>query len=213
MPSTYSATIRALTSKEPLSREDEVALADEAGSDSDAAWELVLHNMRFIVTLCERYADEGHSVDDLLYVAYMEAFRAAHRHDPSTGFRFITYFSRCVSWRLHTEVNKSQDTHADIDRFDDKNRAVSDTDSFCSSSGVSGSKQMAGLALECLTPLERRVVTLRHGVGQDDEHELSFRAIGEIVGLTGQGALIAARRAYKKAAKSPALKEYRRLTK
>ena len=75
-----------------LSREEEVALARRIQEgDAEAERELVRHNLKYVVSVANRYKGSGLPLLDLINEGNIGLMQAAKRFDPDRGVKFITY--------------------------------------------------------------------------------------------------------------------------
>jgi RNA polymerase primary sigma factor len=75
-----------------LDRDQEVALARRIhAGDEKALNELVVANLRFVVSVAKRYAGHGVPLADLVTEGNIGLLRAASRFDETKGVRFISY--------------------------------------------------------------------------------------------------------------------------
>lgn len=78
-----------------LSPEEELELAKLASEgDMEARDKLVLHNLRFVVSVAKMYAQRGNStakLTDLINEGNTGLIKATQRFDYTTGFKFISY--------------------------------------------------------------------------------------------------------------------------
>ncbi len=75
-----------------LSREEEVALARRIQQgDTEAEHDLVRHNLRYVVSVANRYKGTGLPLLDLINEGNIGLIQAARRFDPERGVKFITY--------------------------------------------------------------------------------------------------------------------------
>ena len=75
-----------------LSREEEVAIAHRIQQgDTEAEHDLVRHNLRYVVSVANRYKGSGLPLLDLINEGNIGLIQAARRFDPERGVKFITY--------------------------------------------------------------------------------------------------------------------------
>ncbi len=83
---------RDIRSAQPLSREQEVAVFQRAhAGDQEALHELILANVRFVVSVAHEYRDRGVSLGELISEGNVGLLEAIRRFDETRGFKFITY--------------------------------------------------------------------------------------------------------------------------
>jgi RNA polymerase primary sigma factor len=76
----------------PLTKQQEHALAQKIQSgDNQALNELVLHNLKFVVLLANKFIGMGINIDDLIQEGNRGLIEAAKRFTPDKGTKFITY--------------------------------------------------------------------------------------------------------------------------
>jgi RNA polymerase primary sigma factor len=76
----------------PLTKKQEHALAIKIQSgDSSALNELVLHNLKFVVLLANKFIGMGLNIDDLIQEGNRGLIEAAKRFTPDKDTKFITY--------------------------------------------------------------------------------------------------------------------------
>jgi len=76
----------------PLTREEEEALGKNiAQGDTQALQELVRRNLKYVVTVANKYKGCGLSLQDLIEEGNIGLIQAAKRYDPSHHVKFITY--------------------------------------------------------------------------------------------------------------------------
>src|SRR5512138_2201583 len=89
-----------------LSREDETALArrfrDEG--DLDAARQLVLSHLRFVVHIARGYTGYGLPVGDLIQEGNVGLMKAVKRFDPAVGVRLVSFAVHWIRAEIHEYV-------------------------------------------------------------------------------------------------------------
>jgi RNA polymerase sigma-32 factor len=89
-----------------LSREDEVRLATRLHNDQDleAARELVLSHLRFVVHIARGYAGYGLPVSDLVQEGNVGLMKAVKRFDPTVGVRLVSFAVHWIRAEIHEYV-------------------------------------------------------------------------------------------------------------
>lgn len=83
---------REIGQRELLTRQEEAILGQRSrNNDLEARNELVVANMRLVVSMAQRLVGYGVSLSDLVQEGVIGLIRAAERYDPSVGCRFGTY--------------------------------------------------------------------------------------------------------------------------
>jgi len=81
-----------ISSSTPLSPEQEVELAYRVQSgDLGARNELVIANLRFVISVAKQYQHMGADLEDLINEGNIGLIKAAEAFDPTKGFKFATY--------------------------------------------------------------------------------------------------------------------------
>ena len=80
-------------SKTPLlTGEQEVAVARRAvAGDPEAMHELVIRNLRFVISVAKKYQNRGMALSDLIGEGNLGLLTAARKFDPDQGVKFISY--------------------------------------------------------------------------------------------------------------------------
>lgn len=89
-----------------LSREEELALATRFHNDQDldAARELVLSHLRFVVHIARGYSGYGLPVGDLIQEGNVGLMKAVKRFDPTVGVRLVSFAVHWVRAEIHEYV-------------------------------------------------------------------------------------------------------------
>jgi RNA polymerase primary sigma factor len=86
-----------------LTAEEEHSLAKRVSEgDEEAKRQLVLANLRLVVTIAKRYTGHGQSLMDLVEEGNIGLIKAAGKFDYSRGFRFSTY----ASWWIKQSITR-----------------------------------------------------------------------------------------------------------
>ncbi|MGC1521923.1 MAG: RNA polymerase sigma factor RpoH [Steroidobacteraceae bacterium] len=89
-----------------LSKEDEVALAIRFRSeaDLDAARQLVLSHLRFVVHIARGYLGYGLPMGDLVQEGNVGLMKAVKRFDPTVGVRLVSFAVHWIRAEIHEYV-------------------------------------------------------------------------------------------------------------
>jgi RNA polymerase sigma-32 factor len=89
-----------------LSREDELALATRFHRDGDleAARELVLSHLRFVLHIARGYAGYGLAMGDLVQEGNVGLMKAVKRFDPAVGVRLVSFAVHWIRAEIHEYV-------------------------------------------------------------------------------------------------------------
>jgi len=89
-----------------LSREDERALAERFRSDGDlqAARELVLSHLRFVVHISRGYSGYGLPMGDLIQEGNVGLMKAVKRFDPALNVRLVSFAVHWIRAEIHEYV-------------------------------------------------------------------------------------------------------------
>lgn len=90
---------------EPLTSEQEVELCERIKEgDIKARDELILHNLKFVISVAKRYQSLGYRLGDLIAIGNIGIIKAACNFDHTKGFRFISYAVWWIRQQIMAEV-------------------------------------------------------------------------------------------------------------
>jgi RNA polymerase sigma-32 factor len=89
-----------------LTREEELALARQLqeGGDLDAARQLVLSHLRFVVHIARGYGGYGLPMGDLIQEGNIGLMKAVKRFDPGVGVRLVSFAVHWIRAEIHEYV-------------------------------------------------------------------------------------------------------------
>lgn len=206
---TYFREMGALSKPLSKAREHELARLIQAG-DSAAVNELVEANLKFVVTLANKFVGMGLSIDDLIQEGNAGLIEAALRFGADKDVKFITYAQFWIRKRLNgalceygrtvrIPVNQEYDiykrrqagesinlSNVKLDRpvGDEGDHTLGDLILRTDAVDPFADEEQAGLLqslLKALNPRERRVVELFYGL---EDEALSTKEVAERVGLS-----------------------------
>jgi RNA polymerase sigma-32 factor len=102
----FDAYVDAVSRIPVLSREDEAALATRYRNenDLDAARELVLSHLRFVVHIARGYHGYGLPMGDLVQEGNVGLMKAVKRFDPAVGVRLVSFAVHWIRAEIHEYV-------------------------------------------------------------------------------------------------------------
>jgi RNA polymerase sigma-32 factor len=103
------AYIHAVGAIEVLSKEDEQALSRSFNNDEDldAARELVMAHLRFVVHIAKGYTGYGLPLADLIQEGNVGLMKAVKRFDPDYGVRLVSFAVHWIRAEIHEFVLKN----------------------------------------------------------------------------------------------------------
>jgi RNA polymerase primary sigma factor len=196
----------------PLTKKEEHALALRIQSgDSQALNELVLHNLKFVVLLANKFIGMGINIDDLIQEGNSGLIEAAKRFTPDKDTKFITYAQFWIRKYLNESIvehgrtvriphNQEYEiykekvkgdydrnlTNVEIDKpiNEDGYFTIGDmllTEDFVDPFEKEEQNSQLKFFLEQLTPEEVQIIKLFYGI--EETKSLSTREVSKIVGI------------------------------
>ena len=103
------AYIQAVSSVPVLSKEDEQTLARDFidNGNLDAARELVMAHLRFVVHIAKGYSGYGLPIGDLIQEGNVGLMKAVKRFDPDVGVRLVSFAVHWIRAEIHEFVLKN----------------------------------------------------------------------------------------------------------
>src|SRR5690606_15506309 len=96
-----------------LTIDEEVDLCCRAKTDRSARDKLVIHNIRFVVSVAKRYRNQGLDFDDLVSEGVFGLMRATQEFDETRGFRFISY----AVWWIRQSILAALERDGDLLKY------------------------------------------------------------------------------------------------
>jgi RNA polymerase sigma-32 factor len=110
------AYIQAVGSIAVLSKEDEQSLATRyrEEEDLDAARELVMAHLRFVVHIAKGYTGYGLPLNDLIQEGNVGLMKAVKRFDPAYDVRLVSFAVHWIRAEIHEFVSSQEEENAGL---------------------------------------------------------------------------------------------------
>lgn len=101
--------IQAVSGVSVLTKEEEIELAKRLYSEDDlnAAQELILSHLRFVVHIARGYSGYGLPLGDLIQEGNVGLMKAVKRFDPNVGVRLVSFAVHWIRAEIHDYVLKN----------------------------------------------------------------------------------------------------------
>ena len=179
----------------PLSREEERAcIARLAEGDQEASATLIEHNLRLVVYIARRFENTGINIEDLISIGTIGLIKAVGTFRPDRNIKLATYASRCIENEILMHIRKisGQKTEVSLDEpintdWDGNELLLSDvlgteSDTVMRPLEEDVEHEMLRLALQRLCDRDRRIVTLRFGLGGC--REMTQKEVADLMGIS-----------------------------
>lgn len=179
----------------PLSaKEEQHYLALAAQGDLNARNILIERNLRLVAHIMKKYYTQTSDQEDLISIGTIGLIKGISTFDASKGARLATYAARCVENEILMYFRGQRKSASDVSlsEFIETGKdgtALSLMDVICSDDDLF--EQMSDREVyaklyekidECLTPREKRIITLRYGIG--NRKPLTQREIADLCGIS-----------------------------
>ena len=166
----------------PLTREEEAeAIAKLERGEAGARETLIEHNLRLVVYIARRFENTGINIEDLISIGTIGLIKAVGTYQPAKSIKLATYASRCIENEILMYLRKisSQKTELSFDEplntdWDGNELLLSDvlgteSDLVMRPIEADVDRQLLHQALDRLAPREKQIITLRFGLGGQEE--------------------------------------------
>ena len=179
----------------PLSaKEEQHYLALAAQGDLNARNILIERNLRLVAHIMKKYYTQTSDQEDLISIGTIGLIKGISTFDASKGARLATYAARCVENEILMYFRGQRKSASDVSLSEyietgKDGTALSLMDVICSDDDLF--EQMSDREVyaklyekidECLTPREKRIITLRYGIG--NRKALTQREIAAMCGIS-----------------------------
>lgn len=179
----------------PLSREAEADLISRLQQgDVKARNMLIEHNLRLVAYIARRFENTGINIEDLISIGTIGLIKAVGTYQPAKSIKLATYASRCIENEIlmHLRKTSNQKTELSFDEplntdWDGNELLLSDilgTDSDLVMRPIEADvdRQMLYQAMDRLDPRERKIITMRFGLG--GQREKTQKEVADLLGIS-----------------------------
>ena len=179
----------------PLKPEEEQRCIEALGrGDPQAKQTLIERNLRLVVYIARRFENTGVGIEDLISIGTIGLIKAVNTYRSDKNTKLATYASRCIENEILMYLRKSvnQRTEISIDEplntdWDGNELLLSDvlgTDPDCVMRPVEddAEKQILAAVLRRLSPREQTIISMRFGLGGQDE--MTQKEVADKLGIS-----------------------------
>ena len=179
----------------PLTREEEREMVERLNQgDFPVRQTLIEHNLRLVVYIARRFENTGINIEDLISIGTIGLIKAINTFRADKNIKLATYASRCIENEIlmYLRKNSAQRTEVSFDEplntdWDGKELLLSDvlgTESDIVQRPIEedADRQMLGRAVGKLSEREKRIITMRFGLG--GSRELTQKEVADRLGIS-----------------------------
>ena len=179
----------------PLTTEEERALLSHMDEDAEAIRRtLIERNLRLVVFIARKFDNTGVMLEELISIGTIGLIKAVNTFDPTKKIKLATYASRCIEnevlmflrrhSRTRMEVSIDEPLKTDWDGNELLLSDVLGTEPDTVSRGIEDDAEKAMLfqALSRLGPREKQIMSLRFGLGGQDE--MTQKEVADVMGIS-----------------------------
>ena len=182
----------------PLETEEEGRMIGLLGSSEDhqARSCLIEHNLRLVVYIAKKFDNTSVGVEDLISIGTIGLIKAINTFNPEKNIKLATYASRCIENEIlmylrrnnKTKLEVSIDEPLNVD-WDGNELLLSDIlgteeDTIYKDMESEAEKSMLIRAVGRLSVRERRIVSMRFGLGTPDGEEMTQKEVADVLGIS-----------------------------
>lgn len=182
----------------PLDPKREAFVLGKLGTDQkeEARSVLIEHNLRLVVYIAKKFDNTGVGVEDLISIGTIGLIKAINTFNPEKNIKLATYASRCIENEIlmylrrnnKTKLEVSIDEPLNVD-WDGNELLLSDIlgteeDTIYKDMESEAEKSMLIRAVGRLSVRERRIVSMRFGLGTPDGEEMTQKEVADVLGIS-----------------------------
>ena len=177
----------------PLSREREAELLERV-TEADARQELIERNLRLVVYIARRFENTGINIEDLISIGTIGLIKAVETYRTEKNIKLATYASRCIENEILMYLRKNANRKGEISfeeplntDWDGNELLLSDVlgteaDVVMRPIEEDADRELLFHAISLLPPRERRIITMRFGLGGGRER--TQKEVADALGIS-----------------------------
>lgn len=179
----------------PLSSEEESRLlARLSAGDTAVKGILIERNLRLVVYIARKFDNTGVHIEDLVSIGTIGLIKAVNTFDPGKRIKLATYASRCIENEILMYLRRNNKTRAEVSfdeplnvDWDGNELLLSDvlgteTDIIYKGLEETVDRKLLEVALDRLSPREKRIMELRFGLA--DGKEKTQKEVADLLGIS-----------------------------
>ena len=182
----------------PLSAKEEYqcikSLIEE--ENMEARSKLIEHNLRLVVYIAKKFDNTGVGVEDLISIGTIGLIKGINTFNPTKNIKLATYASRCIENEILMYLRKNNKTKLEVSideplnvDWDGNELLLSDIlgteeDTIYKDMESEAEKSMLIRAVGRLSVRERRIVSMRFGLGTPDGEEMTQKEVADVLGIS-----------------------------
>ncbi|MBO5224020.1 MAG: RNA polymerase sporulation sigma factor SigE [Clostridia bacterium] len=190
----FISSQEALPTPLSVSEEKEVMEMLKTDRKNEAKTMLIERNLRLVVYIARKFENSGNDLEDLISIGSLGLIKAVNSFDPDKNIKLATYASRCIENEILMQLRKSVRTKCEISfdeplnvDYEGNELLVSDilgTDPDVVSKNLETEieKQLLHNAIEKLNNREKNIMTLRFGLGGNEEK--TQKEVADLLGIS-----------------------------
>lgn len=178
----------------PLTHEEEADLLSRMESDPSLRSVLVEHNLRLVVYIARKFENTGVNIEDLISIGTIGLIKAINTFKPDKNIKLATYASRCIENEILMYIRKASNQRSELSideplntDWDGNELLLSDVigcDADSVSRGIEDAEERktVSAAVARLDERDRRIITLRFGIGGGRER--TQKEVADMLGIS-----------------------------
>ena len=180
----------------PLDVERETEVINDLGTEyeDEAKAILIEHNLRLVVYIAKKFDNTNVGVEDLISIGTIGLIKSINTFKPDKNIKLATYASRCIENEILMYLRRNNKTRMEVSideplnvDWDGNELLLSDVlgtegDLVYRGMEEDAEKQLLGSALSHLAPRERRIMTMRFGLGGG--REMTQKEVADVLGIS-----------------------------